>query len=134
MVDDQQDQIDRIAEATEESKANTRQGFEHVKHGIFGLCVPLGGQSDKKESEEHYRVQEEFTWSMPFETLGDDIKAVKDDVFRFGRDFMEDIQDTIVQGRLSGCSQNFDCQEPTQQVRFDSEPGCASTKSGSRSI
>ena len=134
MVDDQQDQIDRIAEATEESKANTRQGFEQVKHGIFGLCVPLGGQRDKKESEESNRGKEEFKWSIPFETLGDDIRAVQNDVFQFGRDFMEDIQDTIVQGRLSGCSQNFDCQEPREQVRFDDDSAYASTNSYSRSI
>lgn len=135
LVDDQQDQINRIAEATEESKANTRQGFEHVKHGLFGLCAPLGGQLDKKEPDEGYRVKEEFKWSMPFETLGDDIRAVKNDVFQIGRGFIEDLQDTIVQGRLSGCSQNFNCHEPSDQVRFDdSESGCASTKSCSRSI
>lgn len=133
MVDDQQDQIDRIAEATEESKANTRQGLEQVKHGIFGLCVPLGGEEgDKKEREQGYRVQEEFKWSMPFETLGDDMRAVTDDVFQFGRGFIEDLQDTLVQGRLSGCSQNFDCQEPTEQVEFATNP--AGTKSSSRSI
>lgn len=136
MVDDQQDQIDRIGDATDEAKANTRSGLEHVQYGFAGLCGPLGGggggQVDKKPTEEGYRVQEEFKWSMPFETLGDDMRAVQADVFQFGRELIEDLQDTMIQGRLSVCSQNFDCNEQVELIRF--ENACTPTHSGGASI
>ena len=38
LVDDQQEQIDRLVENVEESKANTRQGMEHIHEAISGMC------------------------------------------------------------------------------------------------
>lgn len=114
LVDGQQEQIDKIAEGTEESKANTKQGLHAVRHGFLaGMCVPLNHSDqvleEKKDGEEPqdgagFRVDEDFRWSMPFETLGDDMRAVQADVLQFGHDFLEDLQDSVAQGRLSGCS------------------------------
>jgi hypothetical protein len=117
LVDGQQEQIDKIAEGTEESKANTKDGLHEIRHGFFGLCVPLNGQvaegdeqqDQPKAGEEGFRVQENFQWSMPFETLADDMRAVHADVIKFGQGMMDDLQDHVMEGPLSGCSQAFDC-------------------------
>lgn len=131
LVDGQQEQIDKIAEGTEESKANTKDGLHSVQNGFFAMCVPLNGQVDgddgkkkdrnigvaatnknsTKDGEEGFRVQEDFRWTMPFETLGSDMRAVQADVVKFSQELMEDLQENVVQGRLSGCSQAFDCHD-----------------------
>jgi hypothetical protein len=123
LVDGQQEQIEKIGEGTEEAKANTKEGLNQVRHGFFGMCVPLTTdgeaavdeetttQEAAAETEAGFRVQEDFRWSMPFETLGDDMRAVHADVLKFGQGLMDDLQDQVAEGPLSGCSPAFDCQE-----------------------
>lgn len=47
LVDTQQDQIDRIGEAAEESKARTKSGLEHIQQGILALCGPSEASIDQ---------------------------------------------------------------------------------------
>jgi len=111
MVDGQQEQIDKVAENMDEAKINTRAGLGQVQQGFLNFCGPVDGVIDEdiqmaQRGEEGYRVNEEFQWTMPFETLGDDMMAVQADVLRFGRD--------LVEGRLleTGCSaQAFECHD-----------------------
>lgn len=119
MVDGQQDQIDQIAERVGDSKSNTRAGLHSVRNGFFSslLCVPdesIVLDELKHEKEGHFRVNEDFVWTMPFETLGDDMRSVQADVFRCGRDVVDDLHDRVPVAKLleSGCSDRaFECQE-----------------------
>lgn len=38
IVDGQQEQIDKLADTVEESKANTRKGMEHFHQAVIGMC------------------------------------------------------------------------------------------------
>jgi len=42
LVDDQQEQIDKLADLNEEVKADTRAGLEEIQHGIWKLCAAEG--------------------------------------------------------------------------------------------
>jgi hypothetical protein len=90
LVDSQQEQIDKVAETTEYSKSNTRAGLEKIQQSVLGLCGPVSTSEQPKEGE--LRGGEKFKWSMPFETISDDMRAVQQDVLKFGRDLMEDLQ------------------------------------------
>jgi hypothetical protein len=103
LVDGQQEQIDKVAEGTEESKAHTKAGLEHIQQGILGMCGPMS--TSEECPKDGVRVGEEFQWSMPFETLGGDMLAVHQDVMRFGRNLMEDLQENVQEKILEkGCT------------------------------
>ena len=124
LVEDQQDQIDHLDEVTDEAKATTRDGLKQVQATIFGMCagegqvdedVQRGLDAQKprqgESGEEGYRVGENFDWNMPFETLGKDFQAVQIDVMKFGEGLWDDLQDSVVEGRLSGCANTLvECQ------------------------
>jgi hypothetical protein len=115
LVDSQQEQIDNIADTTEYSKSNTRSGLEHIQQSVLGLCGPVS--TSKQPEEGDLRVEEEFKWSMPFETISDDMRAVQQDVLKFGRNLMEDLQENVQNKIIEnpgglGCAPiEFDCQD-----------------------
>ena len=62
------------------------------------------------------RVEEEFKWTMPFETLGDDMQAVREDVFRLIEDFSMDGDSSSPMGSAISCSSlNFGHFKPTRR-------------------
>jgi hypothetical protein len=95
LVDSQQEQIDKVAEQTEEAKETTRSGLEHIQQSVMGLCGPVSSSDPKNNDFQKLRVGEEFKWTMPFETISDDMRASAQDVFKFGRDILEDIQENV---------------------------------------
>ena len=51
LVDGQQEQIDHLVDKVEESKANTRQGLEHIHESIQGMCGPHNAGDSKKATD-----------------------------------------------------------------------------------
>lgn len=49
LVDDQQEQIDKLEDLNEEAKAHTRAGLEEIQHGIWKLCAAEQHQNDGME-------------------------------------------------------------------------------------
>jgi hypothetical protein len=92
LVDSQQEQIDKVAEQTEEAKETTRSGLEHIQQSVMGLCGPVSSRDPMKNDTQKLRIGEEFNWTMPFETISDDMRASAQDVLKFGRDILEDIE------------------------------------------
>jgi hypothetical protein len=120
LVEEQQHPIDHLDKVTEDAKANTRDGLKQVQAGIFGMCageaqvdddVQRNLEAQKNKAEEGYRVGENFDWGMPFETLGQDLQSVQADVVKFGQGLWDELQGTVVEGRLSGCANTLDCQD-----------------------
>ena len=129
LVDGQQEKIDTIADQNEDSKARTQSGYEQIHMSIFGMCGPLNGSSfvvsdhddnNKKAIQpqhhhqqqqplseannggDNYRVEEEFKWTMPFETISDDIQAVQEDVFRLIEENFQKIGGSSKTGKNRG--------------------------------
>ena len=48
LVDDQQEQIDKLQDLNEEVKADTRAGLEEIQHGIWKLCAAEGPETPKE--------------------------------------------------------------------------------------
>ena len=117
MVDSQQDQIDRIGEATDYSRANTRAGLEQIHQTVWGLCGER--PAEKPISRDELRVQEEFKWSMPFETISDDMRAVHRDVMKFGTALLEDIKENVEMNGMTCAPIGFGYQEPVEERRRD---------------
>ena len=71
MVDSQQNQIDRIGEVAEESKARTQSGLEHIQQGLLALCGPTEASIDADIREEATQQQLNGTRapSTPLEEL-----------------------------------------------------------------
>lgn len=110
LVDGQQEQIDKIAEATEESRANARSGLDEIQNGILGLCGPVVNSNIADGQKDNGNIASD-EWRVPFETLRDDLISMRTDVHKFGQRLMDDIQDNVQEQILSasGCSQTFGC-------------------------
>lgn len=132
LVDGQQEQIDKLAENTDEARANTRSGLEQIQQSVLGLCGPVDVTSPprKETRPDGVRVSEEFKWSMPFETISDDMRAVQQDVIKFGRNLMEDLQENVqtIENPISGCGPAaFGCQPGEKPARRRSTAGTTAT-------
>lgn len=119
LVNEQQDQINHLDQVTEDAKANTHDGLKQVQARVFGMCLGEGHVDDvveqsiqaQKNKEEGFRVDENFDWGMPFETLGKDLLSVQADVVKFGQGLWEEINGTVVEGQISGCTNGFGCHD-----------------------
>lgn len=91
IVQDQQEQIDKVEDHICDAKATTRAGVDQLQQR-FPYCgnIDLNGSGkDKRERPAHIRTEEEFRWSMPFETMGEDIKeVVQKDIMGLGSDII----------------------------------------------
>jgi len=101
MVDKQQSPIDQLEDAAVYAKQNTEAGLEQIKQSHMGFfsCGQVEDVEDISSNRQRsvqqrssrlsksspYRVEEDFHWGMPFETLGEDMKAVQKDVAVFGK-------------------------------------------------
>jgi hypothetical protein len=130
LVDNQQEQINHIDQATDDAKANARDGLKNIQATIFGLCQGKGHTDDdvqrnlaaqRNDAEEGYRVGEDFDWNMPFETLGKDFQSVQADVVRFGQGLWDELQVNVAEGRLSGCAGDL-CEAVTDEQT--NKPSC----------
>ena len=100
LVDNQQENIDKIADSVERATGDTRAGFDRIRQSSVGLCGMLEPVSPRKENtgkkpKHNFRVAEEFKWSMPFETINEDINDVKQDLMQVANDLMDELQENI---------------------------------------
>ena len=111
MVDDQQEQIDNIADNAGYSRAATQAGAEHIHQYAEGLCGPLNVMDERsttvaqEETARTLRVGEDFEWTMPFETIRDDMRAVQQDVLQFGKILVNELQTNVVNTASRGLAQ-----------------------------
>lgn len=92
----------------------------------MGMCAPLNGfdddvhqsQRDDPTFSKNYRVDEHFSWTMPFETIQDDLRSVHMDVMKLGKELVEDFQQNVNQSGCSCVSGNSDSQVE-QTVQFE---------------
>jgi hypothetical protein len=109
LVEGQQEQIDGIADRNEDSRARTQSGLEQIQQAALGMCGPLNQSTDtRKVKDGDLRVEEEFKWTMPFETISDDMRAVREDVVKFGIDLMEDMQVDVDSNPIACAPVSFD--------------------------
>ena len=128
-MDGQQEQIDKISKENGDSKARTKSGLEQIQQVALGMCGPLNKTFEQsttdsttkksQQKERDFRVGEEFKWTMPFETISDDIRAVQQDVVRFGRDLVDDLD--VDSNPLTCAPINLDCRQgdPKSQTTDD---------------
>lgn len=86
IVQDQQEQIDKVGDHIGDAKATTRAGVDRLRQEF-----PYCGNVDFSEpaTRPKVRTDEEFRWSMPFETIGDDIReVVQHDLVGLGNDII----------------------------------------------
>ena len=82
-------------------------GFDKIQESSWGLCggsVPTqpASKADVPRLRPKLRVDEEFNWSMPFETITDDMRDVQQDIIQVMEDLQENYLDTKYP--LSCCS------------------------------
>ena len=91
IVQDQQEQIDKVEDQINDAKETTRAGVDRIQRK-FPFCGDYGMDDDgddKAEAPPKLRTEEEFRWSMPFETMGEDIKElVQKDIMGLGNDII----------------------------------------------
>ena len=63
---------------------------------MWGMCGPIT-DSEERPNRGNFRVEEEFKWSMPFETIGDDMRAIHADVVRFIGGLQHNMQERIIE-------------------------------------
>jgi hypothetical protein len=62
----------------------------------MGLCCgPVSLSDPKNNNFQKLPVREEFKWTLPFETISNDMQASAQDILKFGRDILEDIQENV---------------------------------------
>ena len=115
-----------MAERVNYSRGATFAGAEQVFAARHGMCAPLpvslgGTLSDpnfpnaqttrtaREETAKTFRVGESFSWSMPFETLHDDFRSVRNDVLEFGREVILDLQESLDNPNIGFQCTNLAC-------------------------
>jgi hypothetical protein len=84
IVQDQQEQIDAVEVQLNGAAATTRAGVDHLQQKF-----PYCGNTAQNDETPRLRTEEEFRWSMPFETMGADIKeVVQKDILGLGNDLI----------------------------------------------
>lgn len=133
-MDGQQEQVDKVQDHINYSKAATQVGAERIHDAAIGICGQVDEAMEDEQAKErrleacrNVRVEEEFNWKMPFETMHDDMRAVQKDVMQFGKDLIDDLKENVHNLDAPGpfsCSSssiqslgvNFACHEPMQGV------------------
>lgn len=71
-----------------DAAANTRAGVNHLQRK-FPYCGHMETERDESNKPPKLRTGEEFRWTMPFETMGEDIKeVVQKDILGLGSDII----------------------------------------------
>ena len=83
---DQQEQIVQVEDHIMDAAANARAGVDHIQQK-FPYCGNM--ESENRSKPPRLRTGEEFRWTMPFETMGEDIKeVVQKDILGLGSDII----------------------------------------------
>jgi hypothetical protein len=109
LVERQQEQIDDMEDNASYSAANIKRGTDeyicYSKKQNDIMCGALNGCGDDDDvaitmsydlPPDGLRVSENFYWSMPLETMTQDLRSVKNDILAMGKD-------------LIGVGKRFDC-------------------------
>ena len=109
LVDKQQELVEKVAETIDNSKTDTRSGLKYVQYSGFRMCGALSPTADVEESphrrtprdtKSKLRVDEDFKWTMPFETIGDDVKDVHHDIMNVAQNLMNGLQENMHQPKV----------------------------------
>jgi hypothetical protein len=73
----------------------------------MGMCAPLNGfdhvhesQTEQPTGSKNTRVDEDFSWTRPFESIQDDLRSVHMDFMQLGKELVDDLQQSVSCGRL----------------------------------
>lgn len=95
LVKDQQETIDQVEDKISDAKTTTRAGVDHLQKAFpfsCGVDTTTNDDDDNNNNANNrpppqIRTDEEFRWSMPFETMGQDIReVVEKDIIGLGND------------------------------------------------
>ena len=65
------------------------------------MCAPLNGfDGEEPTGTKSYRLDEEFSWTMPFEIIQDDLRSVHMNAMQLGKELVEDFQQKITCGGI----------------------------------
>lgn len=90
MLEGQQEQVDAVEDNIIDAKGNTDWGFHHIERAKFPFCGPIAGSDLLEERTPPPQIvrEEDFRWSMPFETMKDDMLEVQKDIVGLGQDIV----------------------------------------------
>lgn len=87
IVETQQDQINEIGDSIGYSRANAECGLEHVTQANAPSCLDIAFEQRREAAPESVS-DPDFRWSTPFETIGEDMKSVQNDILGLGKDIL----------------------------------------------
>lgn len=89
IVHTQQDQIDTIEDNIRYARAGAECGNDHLKRANGPSCFDIAMEGYKGNDPDVKNIEDsDFRWSMPFETLKEDMKSVQRDLIDLGRDIL----------------------------------------------
>jgi hypothetical protein len=88
IVQNQQEQIDQVEYHMEDGKEYTRAGLDHLQRR-FPYCGAPSADDETRDEPPRYITEEDFHWTLPFQTLGEDMKeVVQKDILGLGKDII----------------------------------------------
>ena len=131
LVGNQQELVDQLADNLDNSKNNTRSGLGYLQNPKGGkrevsanattsATIPTLKRTNQK-SKSKLRVNEDFKWTMPFETISDDVLDVQKDIIKVmnvAKSILDGMQDSIQKSTSKGTKEQvvigcytsaFDC-------------------------
>jgi hypothetical protein len=88
IVQNQQEQINQVENHIEEGKEYTRAGLDQLQRK-FPYCGAALAEDEPRDAPPRYITEEEFHWTLPFQTLGEDMKeVVQKDIMGLGKDII----------------------------------------------
>lgn len=97
-MDEQQEQIDRVEDNMRNARAYAESGAEQIHRARMGFCGALDQtrsfpssnfMRDPPPPEEAERQEDNFRWTLPLETLREDMIEVKKDLEGLGADIFK---------------------------------------------
>lgn len=87
IVENQQEQINDVGDNIRYSRANAECGLEHITRANAPSCLHIAFEQ-RREPAPEFVSDPDFRWSMPFETIGEDMKSVHEDIVGLGKDIL----------------------------------------------